>query len=122
MANRKVRFLSPLSCPLLIKPLRGKPSWDPRVIEGFSARLEVLPYDDKAAIHTGQIRAELARRGKPIGPYDQVITGHARSQSSVLVTNNVKKFRQVSGLRLENWVGKGPGSWQSDIAVYSSNS
>lgn len=42
----------------------------------------------------------------PIGPYDRMIAGHARSQSLVLVTNNMKEFKQVSGLRLENWVGK----------------
>ena len=76
------------------------------IIEGFSARLEVLPYDDNAAMHTGQIRAELAQRGKPIGPYDQMIAGHARSQGLVLVTNNTKEFKQVPGLRLENWAGK----------------
>jgi tRNA(fMet)-specific endonuclease VapC len=84
----------------------ASPTRNLRVIEGFSARLEVLPYDDNAAIHTGQIRAELARHGKPIGPYDQMIAGHARSQSLILVTNNTKAFKQVPGLRLENWVGK----------------
>ncbi|MCH7564885.1 MAG: VapC toxin family PIN domain ribonuclease, partial [Gemmatimonadetes bacterium] len=53
--------------------------------------------------HFGQIRAELARLGKPIGPYDLMIAGHARSLGLVLVTNNVKEFRRVSGLRVENW-------------------
>jgi len=82
------------------------PARNLRVIEGFSARLEVLPYDENAAIHTGQIRAELAKRGKPIGPYDQMIAGHARSKGLILVTNNTKEFKRVSGLRLDNWVGK----------------
>ena len=41
------------------------------VVEGFAARLEVLNYDQDAAIHTGQLRAELALLGKPIGPYDR---------------------------------------------------
>jgi len=84
----------------------AEPARNLRVVEGFSARLEVLPYDDVAAIHTGQIRAELAKRGKPIGPYDQMIAGHARSKGLILVTNNTKEFKQVPGLRLENWVGK----------------
>lgn len=74
------------------------------VLEGFSARLEVLPYDEKAAHHTGQLRAELAKVGTPIGPYDHMIAGHARSQGLILVTNNMKEFGRVSGLRLENWV------------------
>jgi tRNA(fMet)-specific endonuclease VapC len=73
-------------------------------IEGFAARLEVLPYDNGAAVHTGQIRAELAAKGMPIGPYDQMIAGHARSMGFVVVTNNTKEFSRVDGLRLEDWV------------------
>jgi len=72
-------------------------------IEGFAARLEVLPYDVAAAIHTGQIRAELQKIGRPIGPYDEMIAGHARSLGLVVVTNNSRQFQMVSGLRLENW-------------------
>lgn len=73
------------------------------VIEGFSARLEVLNYDQAAATHTGQLRAELARSGTPIGPYDQLIAGHARSQGLILVTNNRRGFDRVPGLRVEDW-------------------
>ncbi len=73
------------------------------VIEGFSARLEVLNYDQAAATHTGQLRAELARSGTPIGPYDQLIAGHARSQGLILVTNNRPEFDRVPGLRVEDW-------------------
>ena len=74
------------------------------ILEGFVARMDVLPLDDSAAAHAGQIRAELARLGMPIGPYDQLIAGHARSQGLVLVTNNEKEFARVPGLRTENWV------------------
>ena len=73
-------------------------------LEGFAARMDVLLLDDSAAAHAGQIRAELARLGMPIGPYDQLIAGHARSQGLVLVTNNEKEFARVPGLRTENWV------------------
>ena len=73
-------------------------------IEGLVARLDLLPFDGNAAIHTGQIRAELAKRGAPIGPYDQMIAGHARSVGLILVTNNSSEFERVAGLRLENWV------------------
>ena len=73
-------------------------------LEGFVARMDVLPLDDSAAAHAGQIRAELARLGMPIGPYDQLIAGHARSQGLVLVTNNEKEFARVPGLRTETWV------------------
>ena len=73
-------------------------------LEGFVARIDVLPLDDSAAVHAGQIRAELANLGTPIGPYDQLIAGHARSQGLVLVTNNENEFSRVAGLRLESWV------------------
>lgn len=74
------------------------------VVESFAARLDVLDFDSKAAQHTGQIRAELAKQGAPIGPYDQMIAGHARSQGLIVVTNNAREFDRVSGLRTENWV------------------
>ena len=82
----------------------SNPERNLRDIEGFAARLEVLPYDEMAATHTGQIRAELTRIGQPIGPYDQMIAGHTRSKGFILITNNQREFSRVSGLRLENWV------------------
>lgn len=73
-------------------------------VEGFAARLEVLPYDTQAAMHSGQLRAELAKLGKPIGPYDQMIAGHARAMGLIVVTNNLREFERVPGLRVEDWV------------------
>ncbi len=72
-------------------------------IEALTARLEVLPFDEAAAYHFGQIRAELSRMGRPIGPYDMMIAGHARACGLKLVTNNVKEFKRVQGLIIENW-------------------
>jgi len=73
-------------------------------IEGLAARLELLTFDEAAATHFGQLRAELYRVGQPIGPYDMMIAGHARSRGLILVTNNSKEFERVPGLRLQNWV------------------
>jgi tRNA(fMet)-specific endonuclease VapC len=75
-----------------------------RDVEGFAARLDVLDYDSAAAAHTGELRAELAKLGTLIGPYDQMIAGHARSRGLILVTNNVREFERVPGLRVDNWV------------------
>ena len=80
------------------------PTRNMRVGEGFAARLAVLDYDANAAAHSGQLRAELAAAGQPIGPYDQMIAGHARSRGLVLVTNNLREFERVPGLRVENWI------------------
>jgi len=73
-------------------------------IESMAARLEVLPFSYKEAYHFGQIRAELYSAGKPIGPYDMMIAGHARASGLILVTNNINEFKRVQGLLLENWV------------------
>jgi tRNA(fMet)-specific endonuclease VapC len=73
-------------------------------IEHFAARLEVLPFDIKAAAHYGQLRAELERAGTPCGPHDMQIGGHARSEGLIVVTNNAREFARMPGLRTENWV------------------
>jgi tRNA(fMet)-specific endonuclease VapC len=75
-----------------------------QAVEHFTARLEVLPFSPKAAIHYGQVRAELDRLGKPVGSLDMLIGAHARAEGLVVVTNNVREFRRISGLRVENWV------------------
>ena len=72
-------------------------------IDGLAARMDVLPFDYHAATHFGQVRAELAKKGNPIGPYDSMIAGHARALGLILVTNNMREFKRVPGLRVENW-------------------
>lgn len=74
-----------------------------RDVEGLAARMEVLAFDQAAAAHAGRIRAELAKAGTPIGPYDQMIAGHARSLGLTLVSNNLREFQRVAGLLTENW-------------------
>ncbi len=82
----------------------SKPEKNQADIDGMAARLDILTFDETAAAHFGQIRSELYNMGKPIGPYDMMIAGHARSQGLILVTNNTREFERVPGLRLENWV------------------
>jgi len=80
-----------------------QPERNQTVIDGMASRLEVLPFDAQAAAHFGQIRADLTRSGRPIGPYGMMIAGHARSRGLILVTNTTREFERVPGLRLENW-------------------
>lgn len=75
-----------------------------RQVEDFTSRLEVLDYGRKAAGHYGDIRADLERKGTPIGVNDLHIAAHARSEGVVLVTNNLREFERVAGLRVENWL------------------
>lgn len=69
----------------------------------FFSAITVLDFDGEAAEAYGQIRAELERKGTPIGPMDLLIAGHARSQGLILVTNNTREFARVTGLRIEDW-------------------
>ena len=81
----------------------ARPVENRRQVEAFAARLEVLDFDADAAAHAGEIRAELEREGKPIGSYDVLIAGHARSRGLIVVTGNLAEFRRVDGLRCEDW-------------------
>ena len=79
------------------------PDHNLKQIEDFISRLEVLEYGAKAAAHYGEIRADLERKGTPIGVNDLHIAGHARSEGLTLVTNNLREFERVDALRLVNW-------------------
>ena len=70
----------------------------------FMAPLEILPFDDAAAGQYGEIRARLEKLGTPIGAMDLLIAAHALSRQLVLVTNNEREFRRISGLKVMNWV------------------
>jgi len=78
-------------------------------VEQFTARLEVLPFDDDAAAHYGDIRATLERQRTPIGAYDMMIAAHARAHGLVIVTNNTREFTRVQGLRVEDWLSEVAG-------------
>jgi tRNA(fMet)-specific endonuclease VapC len=82
----------------------AKPEHNLRQVEEFVSRLDLLEYGSKAAGHYGDIRADLERKGTPIGINDLHIAGHARSEGLTLVTNNLREFERIDGLRLDNWV------------------
>lgn len=82
----------------------AQPEHNLRQVEDFVSRLEVLDYTVKAAAHYGEIRVNLEKQGNSIGVNDLHIAGHARSEGLILVTNNLKEFERVAGLRLENWL------------------
>ena len=67
------------------------------------ANIDILDFDVDAAVCYGKIRADLEKRGTPIGPLDMMIAGHAQSLGYTLVTNNEKEFSRVSNLKIENW-------------------
>ena len=66
------------------------------------ANIEILNFDVDASDCYGKIRADLEKKGTPIGPLD-MIAGHAMSMGCTVVTNNVKEFSRVPDLKIENW-------------------
>jgi tRNA(fMet)-specific endonuclease VapC len=75
-------------------------------LQRLGALLELVPelsLPPTTAEHYGDIRAELSARGTPIGANDLWIAAHARAARLTLVTNNVREFERVHGLKLENW-------------------
>jgi tRNA(fMet)-specific endonuclease VapC len=69
----------------------------------FITPLEILPYDESAAKAYGDLRYELEKAGKPIGPLDLLIAAHAVSRNLIVVTNNDKEFKRIKKLKVENW-------------------
>ena len=69
----------------------------------FFASFASLPFDDRAAETYGPIRAELERRGTPIGPNDLLIAAIALAHGATLVTHNRREFGRIEGLDQEDW-------------------
>src|ERR1700686_4686773 len=63
----------------------------------------VLEFDKEDARQAGEVRALLAEKGTPIGPYDVLVAGQAMARNMILVTHNTDEFGRVSGLRIEDW-------------------
>ena len=83
---------------------RGNPRGLSRVVHSFLDRMAILPWDNAAADAFAKARVQLERLGTPIGLADTMIGAHALSLKATLVTNNLKHFKKVKGLSVENWV------------------
>ena len=70
----------------------------------FLIGVEILEYDNVAAIEYGRLRAILWKKGMPIGPLDMLIAAHAKSRNLVIVTNNVREFKRIEDLTIEDWL------------------
>ena len=103
-AERAPTYLSTVAlAELLAGPLKGDSQRRTERLDAFVARMQVVDFNDEAARHAADIRANLERRGLPIGSYDYLIAGHARSLGLVLVSRNLREFSRIEGLRLDDW-------------------
>lgn len=82
----------------------SRPGENATALRAFLEPLEAAPFDAAAASAYGPLRQHLGAKGTPIGLLDTLIAAHALSLEAVLVTGNVREFRRVAGLRVENWL------------------
>ena len=73
-------------------------------LDAFVAPLGILPFEEEDALTGARLRAALSRRGRPIGDLDSLIAAQAVTRDLILVTNNLREFIRIPGLRTENWV------------------
>jgi tRNA(fMet)-specific endonuclease VapC len=76
-----------------------------KALDEFIIPLEVVPFDEKAALAYGDVRAFLENAGTPIGSMDSLIAAHALSLGVTLITNNTRKFNRIPQLTLADWTG-----------------
>ena len=109
---RKLTMLSPenvVLCSIVKAELyfgleRSERPADNRVaLKAFFAGFASLPFDDQAAEVYGRLRAQLAKRGTPIGPNDLMIAAIALAYGATLITHNTREFSRVPNLQLEDW-------------------
>ncbi len=82
----------------------ARPQKNATLLAQFCVPLAILLFDSVAAETYGSVRADLERKGTPVGPLDTLIASHALSLDIPLVTNNEREFRRVAGLHVENWL------------------
>lgn len=82
----------------------SKPGQNHLALAQFLAPIEILPYDNGAAQHYGELRLYLEKQGTPIVSLDMLIAAHALSTGCILVTNDIKEFERVPNLKINNWV------------------
>ena len=75
-----------------------------QALTNFLAPVTIMNVDKNVARQAAGIRADLERKGSPLGPNDLLIAGQALAQDLILVTNNLREFERIQGLTIENWV------------------
>ncbi len=75
-----------------------------KIVDLFLNSFGIYDFNKQAAEEYSKIRVDLEKQGLIIGAYDLQIAAHAKSLDAILVTNNIKEFSRINGLKLENWV------------------
>ena len=101
----EIKIASIVKAELLYGAARSKKQVDnTKHVEQFLLPFEVVSFDDQSAQIYARIRSGLVARGLPIGPNDLILAATVLARKGILITNNVKEFKRVPGLQIENWV------------------
>ena len=73
-------------------------------VKRFVSTFEIVSFDEKACTAYAKIRHSLERSGTPVGPMDLLIASIGLAHNFTVITNNIKEFKRVKGLKLQNWV------------------
>jgi len=85
----------------------GRPEANLANVRDFKLFVPAIEFNENDAAEASKVRRQLESSGRPIGPYDMLIAGHARSRGLILATNNRREFERVPDLRVEDWLQEG---------------
>jgi tRNA(fMet)-specific endonuclease VapC len=72
-------------------------------LKDFISLVNIIPFGTVEAKTAAQIRFKSEKKGIPVGPYDVLIAACAKANNLILVTHNVKEFKRIEGLQIEDW-------------------
>jgi tRNA(fMet)-specific endonuclease VapC len=80
------------------------PARNGTAVDAFLRPFQILPFERECVPAYAKLRFDLDSAGMRIGALDQLIVAQAIALGLIVVTNNVREFRRVPGLRIENWL------------------
>ena len=66
--------------------------------------LSLIDFDSKAASLYGQHKARLRKIGQLISDNDLLIGCHALALGVPLISNNIREYHLIAGVKFENWI------------------
>jgi len=104
LIDKKITISSIVASELLYGAKKKNSKKLMKIVDLFLDSFEIYDFDKSAAKEYSKIRVNLEKKGLIIGAYDLQIAAHAKSLNAILITNNIKEFNRIKGLKLENWL------------------
>ena len=110
LANRRVHLYDPMSLSAIsLLELYCGACKSERVarnlakIKTLESKLEIIPQGKESAEVFGMIKADLEKQGMPLDDFDLAAASCALAHNLVLVSNNLRHFQRIDGLKFANW-------------------